>query len=80
MTNGDPAGWDFLSHANTTNGFFFLLIIKYRMFMFKKRPLEPHKYAEMRNDMMSSLSHNNNYVAWVPIQPMYSPHVAARER
>ena len=30
MTNGDPGGLIFLSHPPTKNGFFFLLIIKYR--------------------------------------------------
>ena len=38
-----------------TNGFFFLLTIKYPIFMFKKRlPIVP-EFAEMRLDAMLSL-------------------------
>ena len=42
MTKGDPKGRIFLSHPHMTNGLFFLLNIKYRIFMFKKRlPEDP---------------------------------------
>ena len=50
MTNGDPEGWIFLSHPYTNNGFFFLLIVKYRIFMFRKRLAKVPEYAEMRHD------------------------------
>ena len=36
MTNDDPEGQIFLSYPHTTNGFFFLLTIKYCIFMSKK--------------------------------------------
>ena len=38
MTNGDSEGQIFLSDPHTNNGFFFLLNIKYPIFMFKKAP------------------------------------------
>ena len=50
MTNGDPEGWIFLSHPYTNNGFFFLLTINYRIFMFRKRLPEVSEYAEMQLD------------------------------
>ena len=33
MTNGDRKGWIFLSYSHTNNGFFFLLAIKFRIFI-----------------------------------------------
>ena len=38
MTNGDPEGRIFLSVPHTTEGFFFLLTIKYHIYMIKKAP------------------------------------------
>ena len=38
MTNGDPDQRIFLSYPHMTNGFYFLLTIKYCIFMFKKVP------------------------------------------
>ena len=47
MTNGDPEEQVSLTHPHMTNGFFFLLTIKCRIFMFKKRLSEDSEYAEM---------------------------------
>ena len=35
MKNGDPEGLIFLSHPHTNNGLFFLLTIKYSIFIFE---------------------------------------------
>ena len=50
MPNGDHDGRSFLSHPHTNNGFFFLLNIKFRIFL-KKIPLIPD-YLEMRHNIM----------------------------
>ena len=55
MTNSDREGQIFLSHPHTNNGFFFLLIIKYRIFILEKRIQEVPEYAEMRHITMTSL-------------------------
>ena len=41
MTNGDPEEQIFLSHPRTKKGYFFLLTIKFCIFIFKKLPEVP---------------------------------------
>ena len=60
IANGDPQGQIFRFYPDTTYGFFFLLTIKYRIFMLKKLPEVP-EYAEKRHDMMTSLKHNHDF-------------------
>ena len=48
MTNGDREGHIFLSHPQIKNGLFFLLTIKYHIFILKKMFPEICGYAEMR--------------------------------
>ena len=74
VINVDPEGHIFVSHPHTTNGFYFLLTIKYCIFMLKKGS---QKLLNMGHDMMTSHKHNNGVVGIVPIQPMYSFHVTA---
>ena len=61
MTNSDHEGQIFLSHPHLNNGFFFLLTIKYCVLKHKKTPRssEVPEYAEMQQDLMMSLKHNN---------------------
>ena len=54
MTNGEPRGRIFRSHPRMNNGFFFLLTIKYRIFLFKNGITEVPEYAEMRHIMVTS--------------------------
>ena len=49
MTNGDRKGQIFLSHPHT---FFFLLTIKYCIFIIKKRFQKVSEYAVMRHNIM----------------------------
>ena len=56
MTNSDhDEGRIFLSNHHTNNGFFVLLTIKIRIFIFSKKLPELPEYAELLRKMMASL-------------------------
>ena len=71
MANGDPEGPNNLSHPHTNNELFFLLTIKYCIFILEKRIQEVPKYAEMRHNMMMSLQHNNFDVTCIIDMPLF---------
>ena len=49
MTNDDHKGRIFLSHSYANNGFFFLHISKYDIFIFKEKTPKVPQYAGMQH-------------------------------
>ena len=56
MKNDDLEGQIFLPHPTTNNGLFFLLTLKYYMFIFKERLPEVPEYAGMEHITLMSLN------------------------
>ena len=79
MTNSNPEGQTFYLTLTQLMDSFSCSPFDSSFSYLKSFPKVP-EYAEIRHDM-TSLKHNNDvtddFVAGVPIQPMYSPHMTA---